>query len=133
MEVLMTWLLRLALVLTSGLISSPAYAIGFVNNRAEWQALTQEAKIGYVQALNDSLNYIFVDDNLVDALAKRGRTVCLIEKRMTAAMLVTYMNMHYQSDKMAQLSPTAVYIVKVTDMCRDYINSVRQEYGLGPL
>jgi len=128
----MTRLLRLVILVASSLISSSAHAVGFVNNRAEWQALTQEAKIGYVQALNDSLNYIFVDDNLVDALAKRGRTICLIDKRMTAAMLVNYMNLYYQNEKIAELSPVAVYILKVSELCRDYINKVRQDYGLGP-
>ena len=32
-------------------------------------ALTAEAKAAYVQGLNDSLNYVFVDDTLVNALA----------------------------------------------------------------
>jgi hypothetical protein len=112
--------------------SSPAGALGYVNNRAEWLGLTQEARIGYVQALNDSLNYTFVDDTLVDALAKKGRTDCLVAHNMTAATLVSYISATYRDDRYANFAPSAIYIILMGEYCRDYINRARQDFGLGP-
>jgi len=112
--------------------ASGAGAVGFVNNRTQWDNLTAEARIGYVQALNDSLNYSFVDDTLVNALAKRGRTQCLIDQNLTASMLVDLINTAYQDEQSQLLPPSAVYVLRITSICRDYINRSRQEFGLGP-
>jgi len=112
--------------------ASPASALGYVNNRSDWLALTQEARVGYVQALNDSLNYSFVDDTLVDALAKKGRTDCLVAHNMTASTLVGYITATYRDDKYANFAPSAVYIILMGEYCRDYINRARQEFNLGP-
>ena len=112
---------------------APAAATGYVNDAAAWAALTPEARIGYVQGLNDSLNYTFLDDTLVNALAKRGRTACLVDHKMTAAELSELITIAYRSRPNAVLAPSALYIIKMTDICRDYINRARQEFGLGPL
>ena len=108
----------------------PASAEGFVNTRAGWLALTTEAKAAYVQGLNDSLNYFFLDDSLVEALAKRGRTRCLIEQRATAAGLAAQITAAYEEPQYSQFSPVAVYILKIGELCRPYINRERQEFGL---
>lgn len=112
--------------------ASPAQAGGFVNTRAGWLALTPEAKAAYVQGLNDSLNYFFVDDSLIEALAKRGRTRCLIEQRATASGLAAQMTAVYDQPQYATASPVAVYVLKIGDLCRPYINRERQEFGLAP-
>lgn len=111
----------------------PAAAAGFVANRDGWQALSAEARLGYVQSLNDSLNYTFLDDTLVNALSKRGRTACLIDRKTTAAQLSELISIAYRSEANARLAPQAIYILKMTDICRDYINRERQGFGLGPL
>lgn len=121
-----------ALAALLGALSVPALAEGFVNTRAGWLALTPEAKAAYVQGLNDSLNYFFVDDTLVEALAKRGRTRCLIEQRATAAGLAAQMTAAYDQPQYATASPVAVYVLKVGELCRPYINRERQEFGLAP-
>lgn len=122
-----------AACLTIGLgLCGPAMAQGFVETRSGWLALSPEAKAAYVQGMNDSLNFFFVDDTLVDALAKRGRTRCLMEQRMNAASLSALITAAYQNPEYAQLSPVAVYILRVGEMCRAYINRERQEFGLGP-
>ncbi len=113
-------------------LATPAAAEGFVNTRGGWLALTPEAKAAYVQGLNDSLNYYFVDDSLTEALAKRGRTRCLIEQRVTAAILAAQITAAYEDERFARFSPVAVYILKIGELCRPYINRERQEYGLGP-
>lgn len=110
----------------------PASAEGFVNTRGGWMALTAEAKAAYVQGLNDSLNYTFVDDSLTEALAKRGRTRCLIEQRVTAAVLSAQISAAYEEAQFERFSPVAVYILKIGELCRPYINRERQEFGLGP-
>ncbi len=113
-------------------ITLPAQAEGFVNTRAGWLALTPEAKAAYVQGLNDSLNYFFVDDSLIEALAKRGRTRCLIEQRATAAGLAAQMTAAYEQPQFSTASPVAVYVLKIGELCRPYINRERQEFGLAP-
>lgn len=115
------------------LLATPAAAEGFVNTRGGWLALTPEAKAAYVQGMNDSLNYSFVDDTLTEALAKRGRTRCLIEQRVTAAVLAAQITAAYEDEQYARFSPVAVYILKIGELCRPYINRERQEFGLGPL
>jgi hypothetical protein len=122
-----------ALVLAAACaLPSPASAEGFVNTRGGWLALTPEAKAAYVQGLNDSLNYSYVDDSLVEALAKRGRTRCLIEQRVTAAILAAQISSAYEQPQFERMSPVAVYIIKIGELCRPYINRERQEFGLGP-
>lgn len=112
--------------------SQPVLAEGFVNTRGGWLALTAEAKAAYVQGLNDSLNYFFVDDSLTEALAKRGRTKCLIEQRVTAAVLSAQITAAYNEAQYERFSPVAVYILQIGQLCRPYINRERQEFGLGP-
>jgi len=122
-----------ALVCAAALVSaSTAQATGYVNDKAAWQALTPEARIGYVQGLNDALNYTFLDDTLVNALAKRGRTACLAANKTTAAQLSEYITIAYRSQQNAPLAPTAIYIIKMGDICSDYVNRARQDFGLGP-
>lgn len=113
-------------------LATPAAAEGFVNTRAGWLALSAEAKSAYVQGLNDSLNYSYVDDSLTEALAKRGRTHCLVEQRVTAAVLAAQITAAYEDEQFARFSPVAVYILKIGELCRPYINRERADFGLGP-
>jgi hypothetical protein len=117
-----------------GLLSTSvgAGAVGFVNNRTQWLALSPEARIGYVQALNDSLNFTFVDDTLTEALAKKGRTECLKARQMTALRLSELITVAYDNERLQNLAPSAIYIMKMADICNDYINRARLEFGLGP-
>ena len=110
----------------------PAAAEGFVNTRGGWQSLTPEAKAAYVQGLNDSLNFFFADDTLLEALNKRGRTRCLIEQGATAAGLASQISAAYEEPQFYNSSPVAVYILKIGELCRAYINRERLEYGLAP-
>lgn len=113
-------------------LPTAAAAEGFVNTRAGWLNLTPEAKAAYVQGLNDSLNYFYVDDSLTEALAKRGRTRCLIEQRVTAAILAAQITAAYNEARYERFSPVAVYVLQIGELCRPYINRERQEFGLGP-
>jgi hypothetical protein len=125
--------LLVAATAIGALAVSPAAGVGFVNGKNQWLALTPEAKAAYVQGLNDSINYVFVDDSLVEALSKRGRTKCLAATQTTAAVLADRITTTYQEDRFAGYSPTAIYIIRMTELCRPYINEERQAFGLGPI
>jgi hypothetical protein len=107
-------------------------AAGYVRDRDTWMALSPEAKIGYAEALSDSLNLIFADDTLAQALAKQGRLTCLISNKITGNALADIMTKAYSDNRFAQLAPSAVYIIKITAECHDYIDKARLAYGLGP-
>jgi hypothetical protein len=114
------------------LVPAAAHA-GYVNDRRGWLALTAEARAGYVQGLNDSLNYIFSDDTLPNALAKKARNQCLSAQKTTSAILADRITTAYKDDRMASLAPTAMYIIKMQETCRSYINEQRAQFGLGQI
>jgi hypothetical protein len=120
------------LAIVAAAAPAPAAAAGFVNNRDGWMALQPQARMAYVQGLNDSLNFVFVDDTLVDALVKRARTRCLIDQKTTAAILSDRITMAYRDERNAGFAPTAIYILKMAEVCRSYVNEERQGFGLGP-
>ncbi|HNI73697.1 MAG TPA: hypothetical protein PLX65_09255 [Accumulibacter sp.] len=123
----------LALSALATMISAqPALSAGYVNNRASWQSLSSEAKIGYAQAINDSLNYVFADDSLAEALGKQGRITCLIANKITAAQLADRISDTYKDDRYEALAPSAVYIIRMTQECRQFINKARMDFGLAP-
>ena len=127
----------LALLVGAGfalaLVGAPARAAGFVNDRAGWKALSPDARNAYIQGLNDSLNFAFVDDTMVNALAKAGRTRCLMERKINAAALAEGIDSYYRQDQYAALPPAALYILRMQEVCRFYINQKRAEFGLGPM
>ncbi len=113
--------------------ASAAHAEGYVNNKKGWMALSPEAKAAYVQGLNDGLNYMFIDDTLVNALAKKGRTECLIALETSSSLLADRITQAYKDDTLAGYAPTAIYIIKMGEVCRPYINKERATFGLGPM
>lgn len=123
--------LKLA-ALASIMIPAVVHA-GYVNDRRGWLALTPEARAGYVQGLNDSVNYIFTDDTLPTALAKKGRMKCLGDQRTTSAILADRITTGYNDQRFSGIAPTAMYIVKMQETCRSYINAERASFGLPPI
>lgn len=117
--------------MTVSTVSTAAHAAGFVNDRTGWLGLSLEARLGYTQALNDSINYIYADDSLAEALAKKGRTNCLIQQKASAAILAERITATYKNDQYANLPPSAVYIISMAQVCAPYINQARLEFGLG--
>lgn len=115
-------------------VLAPAVAhAGYVNNRQQYLALTPEARAGYVQGLADSLNYIFSEDSLANAIAKRARNKCLADQRTTAAILADRITTGYKDERFAGLAPTAMFIIKMQETCRSYINQERAGFGLAPI
>lgn len=109
-----------------------AKADGYVDTRAGWMRMPVEAQAAYVQGLNDGLNYHFSDDSLENAIAKRGRTTCLREQNVTAAVLARTITEAYAQEQYQSLAPVAVYIIRVGEICRPYINTERRAFGLSP-
>jgi hypothetical protein len=123
--------LKLAALLA---VIAPSIAhAGYVNDRRGYLALTPEARAGYVQGLADSLNYIFGDDSLATALLKRARVKCLGDQRTTSAILADRITTTYKDERFAGLAPTAIYMLKMQETCKGYINQERAGFGLTPL
>ena len=113
-------------------LASQVLAAGYVNDRQAWFSMAPEARAGYVQGLNDSLNYVFVDDTLAEGLAKSGRTKCLIDLKLDAATIADRMSFVYRDNRYAGYAPTAIYIFKMAEICKIYIDRERAAFGLGP-
>lgn len=122
---------RLAALLAA--LIPAAVQAGYVNNRQQYLALTPEARAGYVQGLSDSINYIFTDDSLPTALAKRGRHKCLADQRTTSAILADRITTAYKDERFSGVAPTAMYIIKMQETCRSNINIERASFGLPPI
>lgn len=112
------------------LLAPAAAQAGYINNRAQWLALTPEGRAGYVQGMADSLNYMYADDSLATALAKRARNRCLAEQRTTAAILADRITTGYKDDRLAGIAPTAMFFLRMTEVCKSYINQERSGFGL---
>ena len=114
-------------------IAAPAavHASGFVNNGAAWLALPPEAKVAYVQGLSDSVNFIYVNDDLPTAIVKLARTRCLVEQKTTAAVLSDRITTSYTKfPAFAGHAPDFVYIARMNDLCGDFIKQERGRFGL---
>lgn len=124
------WLALLVALSATG----PATAAGFFNNGKDWLAASVEVRAGYIQGINDSANFVFVDDSLDTAVVKVARTQCLIQKKMTVAMLADMITNGYtrEESRYGRLPPLVVYMTKLGDVCRETINRKRAEFGLPP-
>lgn len=123
--------LKLA-ALVAALVPAMAHA-GYINDRRQYLALTPEARAGYVQGLADSLNFIFSEDSLPNALAKRARNRCLADQKTTAAILADRITTAYKDERLSGLAPTAMFIITMQQTCRSYINQERAGFGLPPI
>ena len=127
------WLFRaIAISLAIG-AAQTSLAAGFVNDKRGWMALSNDARISYAQGLNDSQNFVYVDDTVTDALVKIGRTKCLIELKTSAARLAENITFKYQDSAYAGLAPAAIYIIAMGEVCKLHINRERNVFGLGPM
>lgn len=117
------------------LVATPTLAAaGFVNNAGAWARLSPDTQAAYVQGLNDTANYIFVNDDLPTAIVKVARTRCLVEQRTTAAMLANAIGTIYSRDpKLKEQPPSVLYIQMMAAACRNIINQERARMSLPPL
>ena len=114
--------------------ASPASAGGgFINNGQGWTLLSPEAKAAYVQGLNDTANYIYVNDDLPTAIVKLARTRCIVEQKTTTAVLADRITTAYAKDpRLLSQPPLVIYIMRMGDVCRGIINEERARFSLPP-
>lgn len=115
--------------------ATPALArSGYVNNKDGWMAMTPADRVGYAQGLNDSMNFIFVDDALPAAIIKYARTRCLLEMKMTPVVLADVITTAYQrTPQFAGEAPLVVYVTRLNDICKRVITEERARFGLPPM
>jgi len=111
-----------------------ADARGFLNTANNWEAMPAEARSAYVQGLNDSANFIFINDDLATAVLKVARTRCLIEHKTTAASLANSLtNLYVNNRQFASQPPIVVYVAFMGATCKGIINEERQRLELPPI
>ena len=123
-----------ALALALVPVHQSAMANGFVNNSEQWLNMTGDGRTSYVRGLNDSVNFVFVDDNLDAAIAKVGRTKCIVQLRLTPAMISDILTNAYNREDGAynRLAPLVVYVSRLGEICRETINNERASFNLPP-
>jgi hypothetical protein len=109
-------------------------ARGFLNTANNWEAMPADARSAYVQGLNDSANFIFINDDLATAVLKVARTRCLIEHKTTAASLANSLtNLYVNNRQFANQPPIVVYVAFMGATCKGIINEERQRLELPPI
>jgi len=109
-------------------------AAGYVNNAEQWQKLSPAEKAAYVQGLNDTANYVFLNDDLATGLVKAARTRCLIQTKMLPNFLSDVITSAYdKTPALRNQPPMIVYISRLAEICKPIINDERTRIGLPPL
>jgi len=127
-------ILTLGLAALAALPGGPAMAAaGYVNNADQWNRLTPADKAAYVQGLNDTANFVFVNDDLATGLVKAARTRCLIQTKMAPNMLSDVITTAYaKNPALHSQPPMIVYVARLAEICRPIINEERVRIGLPP-
>ncbi|MEP6867690.1 MAG: hypothetical protein ABJA20_04175 [Novosphingobium sp.] len=115
-------------------ISGAALADGYINSGDSWLAMTPEAKMAYVQGVNDTSNFIYVNDDLATAIVKVARTRCLIESKTTPNILADIITNAYTKQPALKVRPPMlIYVLRMGEICRPIINQERTRMGLPAL
>lgn len=127
-------LYRLALVGALAGAATGTHARGFLNSENNWEAMPPDARAAYVQGLNDSANFIFINDDLATAVLKLARTRCLIEHKTSAATLAAAITSVYVNNRgFANQPPIVAYVAYMGQSCKTIINEERQRLELPPV
>jgi len=111
-----------------------ATASGFVNDGPSWLKMPPGAQAAYIQGVNDSSNFVYVNDDLATATVKLARTRCLIEQKITATMLASQITATYNANRSStNQPPLAIYVLLMSGNCKNYINQERGRMGLPPI
>lgn len=124
---------RLALGALALSLPAQLSAAGFVKDGDGWARLTPEARAAYVQGLSDTANFIYLNDDLPTAIVKLARTRCLVEQKTTTAILADRITMAYgRTPELRKQPPAVIYVMRMAESCRDYINQERARFNLPP-
>ena len=127
-------ILALGLACLAALPGGAALAsAGYINNADQWNRLSPAEKAAYVQGLNDTANFVFVNDDLATGLVKAARTRCLIQTKMAPNMLSDVITAAYaKTPALHSQPPMIVYVARLAEICRPIINEERVRIGLPP-
>jgi hypothetical protein len=124
----------LAMALGLGAANAALAAAGYVNNAEQWSRLAPAERAAYVQGVNDTSNFVYLNDDLATGIIKAARTRCLIQTKMAPNLLSDVITTAY--DKTPQLRsqpPMVVYLSRLNEICRPVINEERARFGLPPM
>ncbi len=111
--------------------AGPVHASGYVNNGDGWLVMPPQAKAAYIQGLNDTINFVYVNDDLDTAIVKVARTRCLIETKTTPVILSDMITTAYTKNPGLKVQPPiVVYVSRMADICKSIINQERTRMGL---
>jgi hypothetical protein len=117
-----------------GTANAALAAAGYVNNAEQWSRLAPAERAAYVQGVNDTSNFVYLNDDLATGIIKAARTRCLIQTKMAPNLLSDVITTAY--DKTPQLRsqpPMVVYLSRLNEICRPVINEERARFGLPPM
>lgn len=116
------------------ILPAAASADGYINNGNQWQQMTPVERKAYVQGLNDTVNFVYQNDDLPTAVVKVARTRCLIETKTAPNILADIITTAYSKQpQLVREPPLFVYVLRLSDICRTFINQERQRMNLAPL
>jgi len=110
------------------LAASPAWA-GFVENRRQWNELTDAQKSAYAMGLLDAR--VQVSDASPEIVAiNDARLVCLVELGIRSTDLATIIDEGYTRDpERWSYAPVAILLQETNAVCRTQLNAAMEEGG----
>lgn len=114
------------------LAPAPAHAgSGYINDGDTWLKLTPVERAAYIQGVNDTANFTFINDDAGTLVLKYARTRCMIDMKMTPNILADVVTTAYtKSPELKSQPPYFVYVTRLQDICRNTINQERLRLGL---
>jgi hypothetical protein len=111
-------------------LSLPAFG-GYISSYADWRALKEGQKLGYVMGAFDSGLIIILEDDPYSEANARGITSCSKQLKLDNGMLVQLIETNYaQNPDSWALGPSQVLRTGLFAMCKTYINNFRRAKGL---
>jgi hypothetical protein len=119
--------LTVALVMV---LSLPAFG-GYIGSYADWRALKEGQKLGYVMGAFDSGLTTFSENDPYSEANSRGISSCTQQSKLDSGMLVQLVETNYaQNPDSWALPPSVVLSNGLFAICKTYINTFRRAKGL---
>jgi len=112
-------------------LSRPAFGGYYIGSYADWRALSEAQKAGYVMGIYDGGLVTYQFDSPYSEANSRGISSCAQQLKLDSGMLVQLVETNYaQKPDSWALPPSAVLSTGLFAMCKTYINSFRGPKGL---
>jgi hypothetical protein len=111
-------------------LSLPAFG-GYIRSYADWRALSEAQKTGYVMGVYDGGIITISDDDPYDEVNASGISSCALQLKLDSGMLVQLVETNYaQKPDSWALGPSQILRTGLFAMCKAYINNSRSAKGL---